>query len=298
MTIFTDKKERVTAVEGWEREKQRHIRHISRELIPLTTGTIEKTKYERTTYLRHKVRAEKAASTDIQKIFRGFFVRSAVLDPSRDFWIEDYDTTTGQNLYFNSWTSETRWRKPLGMRLSEDFNLAVKQGTGGGEDLRRAGGWVEMTDRQRNMKYFFNNSTNKYRWSEPEEFQDDQADTNDDWFDAQDLDQLIVQSSTTGKDIGTSWVEMCEMDVGETFYTNKFTGEARWSLSPRSAFLKHAVGQGVDMEALEEGEEEEEDIVIGHWRKVADSSGVYYINDATDESQWDPPQEFLDAGYT
>jgi len=284
-----------------EREKQRHIRHISRELIPLTTGTIEKTKYERTQYLRHKVRAEKAASTDIQKVFRGFYVRGAVHDPSRDFWIEDYDTTTGQNLYFNSWTNETRWRKPLGMRLSEEFNLAVKQGTGGGEDLRRAGGWVEMTDRQRNLKYFFNNSTNKYRWSEPEEFQDDQVETNDDWFDAQDMDQLMLQSQPTGKDIGTSWLEMCEQDVGETFYCHKFTGELRWSLSPRSAFMRHSVGQA-EGEAEEgaggEGEEEEEEVVIGDWRRISDTSGVYYINDVTEDSQWDPPQLFLDAGYT
>ena len=99
-----------------EREKLRHIRHVSRELVPLTTGTIEKTKYERTTFLRHKVRVEKAASTDIQRCFRGYWVRCAVHGQDRDFWIEDYDTTTGQNLYFNSWTNETRWRRPLSMR--------------------------------------------------------------------------------------------------------------------------------------------------------------------------------------
>ena len=100
-----------------EREKLRHIRHVSRELVPLTTGTIEKTKYERTTFLRHKVRVEKAASEDIQRVFRGFWVRGAVHGDDRDFWIEDYDTTTGQNLYFNSWSNETRWRKPLGMKV-------------------------------------------------------------------------------------------------------------------------------------------------------------------------------------
>ena len=288
-----------------EREKMRHIRHVSRELVPLTTGTIEKTKYERTTFLRQKVRVEKSASTDIQRIFRGFLVRFSLYDPSRDFWIADYDTTTGQNLYFNSWTNETRWKKPLSMRLSEEFSLAVKQGTGGGENLRSAGGWVEMTDKQRNLTYYFNNSSNSYRWTEPEEFNDPNAETSDTWFEAQDLDQLISQSRSTGREIG-HWVEMCEADVGETFYAHKYSHEARWSLSPRSAFMKRTQEEAKtgDEEHLAEhdGEaenvEEEEEVVVGDWRKCYDSSGFFYLNDTTGESQWDVPQVFIDAGYS
>ncbi|GMH96083.1 hypothetical protein TrVE_jg13687 [Triparma verrucosa] len=283
-----------------EREKLRHIRHISRELVPLTTGTIEKTKIERTNYLRHKVRVEKAASTDIQKCFRGFWVRCAVHGADRDFWVEDYDTTTGQNLYFNSWTNETRWRKPLGMKLAEEFNLAVKQGKTGGDDLRKAGGWIEMIDHQKNLTYFYNNSSQAYRWTEPAEFEDPATETNSDWYDAQDEGSLIGNSGPTGKDVGF-WNEMCEAEVGEIFYTHKMTGEIRWSLSPRSAFDKRgaiaAAGASVEGGEGGEGEDEEEEIVIGEWRRVVDSSGVFYINDVMEESQWDPPQEFLDAGY-
>ena len=72
------------------------------------------------------------------------------------------------------------------------------------------------------------------------------------------------------------------------------SGEVRWSLSPRSAFNKgHVEEPAAEMEELVE----EEEVVIGLWRRVVDSSGVFYFNDETEESQWDPPQEFIDAGY-
>jgi len=287
-----------------EREKQRHIRHVSRELVPLTTGTIEKTKYERSTYLRHKVRTEKAASADIQRIFRGHWVREAVYRPDRDFWLEDYDTTTGQNLYVNTYDPEnelTRWRKPLAMKFNEEFNIGETLGGGKNDELKKAGGWVEMKDVQRNLVYYFNNSANTYRWAEPSEFQNDQEETNSDWFDAQELDMIVATAAPSGKEIG-SWNEMIDEELGEIFYANKFNGEVKWSLSPRSAFRTPQVEEETSVLTGEEGGaaaggEGEEDVVIGDWRRVSGSEGVFFINDVTEDSQWDPPQEFVDAGY-
>jgi F-box/leucine-rich repeat protein 2/20 len=290
-----------------EREKQRHIRHVSRELVPLTTGTIEKTKYERSNFLRHKVRAEQAASIDIQRRFRGYWVRGAIYSEDRDFWVEDYDTTTGQNLYINSWSNETRWRKPLSLKFNEVFHIGEKLGGGSGEEMKKAGGWVEMKDVQHNLVYYYNNSANLYRWCEPSEFVDEHEETNSDWFDAQDLEGLLQNAAPSGKDIG-SWNEMIDSDVGEVFYANKYNSEVRWSLSPRSAFKKPKADELALMEASmasggdegggDGGDDEEEEIVIGDWRRVSGSEGIFYINDATDDSQWDPPQEFIDAGYT
>jgi len=295
-----------------EREKQRHIRHVSRELVPLTTGTIEKTKYERSAYLRRKVRTERAASVDIQKIFRGHWIRAAIWSKDRDFWIEDYDTTTGQNLYFNSWTNETRWRKPRAMFLNEEFNLTAKLGGGRGGEMKEAGGWVEMRDVAHNLVYYFNNAMNAFRWTEPSEFKDAKEETTSDWFDAQDVDQLVLSAVPSGKNIG-SWNEMVDSDVGEIFYASKFNADCRWSLSPRSAFKKpkeeelalmahkgdeDGGGGGGGSFGEDEEEEREEDVVIGDWRRVSGSEGVFYINDVSEDSQWDPPDEFIDAGYS
>ncbi len=291
-----------------EREKLRHIRHISRELVPLTTGTIDKTKHDRTQYLRWKVRTEKAASTLIQRKFRGHWIRSAVYAQDRDFWIEDYDTTTGQNLYINTWSNETRWRKPLSMKFNEEFNLSQKQG-GSNEELVKAGGWVQMKDVQRQLTYYFNNSANAYRWTEPTEFENEDEETNSDWFDAQDTDALVINSFPTGKEIGV-WTEMCENDVGEIFYANKFTGEARWSLSPRSAFKKPTKAEEQALVAKQngafaevEGEypgegDEEEEITIGEWTRIVGTEGVFYMHANGEDSQWDPPEEFAAQGYT
>lgn len=185
-------------------------------------------------------------------------------------------------------------RSLLSSQLAERFNLAAKQGKVNGADLRRAGGWLEMKDAQHNLTYFYNNSSQLYRWSEPAEFEEEGADTNSDWFDAQDTESLVANSGPTGRDIGF-WKELAEQDVGETFYAHKLSGEVRWSLSPRSAFNKgHVEEPKPEVEELVE----EEEVIIGLWARVVDTSGVFYFNDETEESQWDPPQEFIDAGYT
>ena len=274
-----------------EREKHRHIRHVKRELVPLTTGTIERTKIERTQRLRETVRAQLHGSTYIQKIFRGHHVRSSIYAEDRDYWIEDYDTTTGQNLYFNTWSQETRWRKPLSMILNEEFNLNAQQG-GNEEGLVSVGGWVEMNDKTKGVVYWFNNSSNVYRWTQPEEFVDKSAETNSDWFDGQDSSELMKSSSATGKEIGFEWREMREGDTGEIFYANSATGDLKWSLSPRSAF-KQTPGETL---TNVEGEEAFGEIERrGNWTKFNDETqGTYYYNEETDETQWDPPEGFAD----
>ena len=288
-----------------EREKHRHIRHVKRELVPLTTGVAERTRIDRSKMLRFVVRSQRTASLLIQRKFRGHWVRAAVYSAERDMWIEDYDTTTGQNLYFNTWTQETRWRKPLAMRLSQEFNLAAQQAkVGDGDSLVAAGGWVEMKDQKKGIVYYYNNSTNKYRWSTPEEFTDIKSETNADWFEAQtDHDMLLATCSATSKVIGFEWIEMIEQETAETFYANKRTFELRWSLSPRSAFSKplpSALAAAAETSlGGSDGSVVEEDVVLKGWRRVNSSSeGVHYVNEKTEEVRWDPPQCFVDAGYS
>lgn len=279
--------DQIAEMEIKEREKHRHIRHVKRELVPLTTGTIERTKVERTQRLRETVRAQTFSSTYIQKMFRGYHVRGAVYAEERDYWIEDYDTTTGQNLYFNTWSQETRWRKPLSMKLNEEFNLSEQQG-GKEEGVVSCGGWVEMNDKKKGVVYWFNNSSNDYRWTQPAEFNDKSAETNSEWFEGQDLGELMKTSSATGKDIGVEWKEMVETDTGEVFYANKVTGDLKWSLSPRSAFKQTAQANLTNVEGDEAFGEVE---TRGSWSKLNDETqGVYYYNEETDDTQWDPPE--------
>ena len=227
-----------------EREKLRHIRHLKRELVPLTTGTVESTKVERSEMLRYTVRTQRKCSTLIQKRFRGHHVRGAVWSPDLNYWVEEYDITTGQNLYINGRSQETRWKKPLAMKLNEMFSLA-EQLNGGEGEMISYGGWVEMKDVKKGVAYYFNNSSNQYRWNRPGEFEDKEVETNDDWFESQtDHEVLMGSSEATGQEIGTDWAVICEEDRGELLYANKGDGELRWSLSPRSAFRKGGGGGG------------------------------------------------------
>jgi hypothetical protein len=148
-----------------------------------------------------------------------------------------------------------------------------------------------MDDKKKGVTYWFNNSSNLYRWVQPEEFHDKTAETNSDWFDGQMPEELLKTSAATGKDIGFEWKEMIENDTAEIFYANKNTGDLKWSLSPRSAYK---VAPSEVLTNVEGNEAHGEIDTRGEWTKYNDETqGVYYINVETEETQWDPPEEFV-----
>ena len=84
----------------------------------METSRVARTKEERTLRLRDRVRREGWACVQIQKMFRGGRVRSAVHSWVRDYWIEVIDDYSGTPYWTNTWSSETRWIKPLEMTLA------------------------------------------------------------------------------------------------------------------------------------------------------------------------------------
>ena len=102
-----------------EKEVSRQIRYINREIDPLTQGVREKIVKERPIKLRQKVRLERSASTCIQRLVRGYILRTALNSETRHCWREQYDTLTGQNIFLNSVTNKKCATKPLQMKLCE-----------------------------------------------------------------------------------------------------------------------------------------------------------------------------------
>jgi hypothetical protein len=77
--------------------------------------------------LRTKVRLLANSATKIQQLWRKTIARSAFLDPARDYWIECYDEEqSDQVFYFNTWTQETSWTKPLAYKYFCDPKLGMK----------------------------------------------------------------------------------------------------------------------------------------------------------------------------
>lgn len=99
------------------RKVERELRQVRRELQPLTQGMAIKTRRDRVVRIRNKVRLEKRSSTAIQRYFRGYRLRKALFSWYRDYWIEKVDETTGGNIYYNTWSEEVKWTRPLEMIL-------------------------------------------------------------------------------------------------------------------------------------------------------------------------------------
>uniref|UniRef100_K3X4C0 WW domain-containing protein n=1 Tax=Globisporangium ultimum (strain ATCC 200006 / CBS 805.95 / DAOM BR144) TaxID=431595 RepID=K3X4C0_GLOUD len=112
-------------------EKQHRL--VLRQLEPLTHGVIANTKANRTARLQQRVRRERHAATQIQRVLRGFRVRCAVREGG-NCWIELWTSGDGTNgsggsgaqpaklqatYYFHSGTKEYQWEHP-----PEDDTLA------------------------------------------------------------------------------------------------------------------------------------------------------------------------------
>ena len=95
----------------------RKIRAAQRELVPLTTGLIVKTKNDRFHRLRAYVRKVRKSATLIQALWRRAIIRTVYVDPARDYWVECYDEDQGPDpYYYNTWTLVTLWKAPLAYR--------------------------------------------------------------------------------------------------------------------------------------------------------------------------------------
>lgn len=100
------------------RNLQEKISTARRELVPLTTGLIVRTKKERSKRLRDRVRLVRRSVTAIQRLWRKALVLWAFYDPVRDYWIECVDEEQGDvPYYYNTWSKETVWKMPRAYRL-------------------------------------------------------------------------------------------------------------------------------------------------------------------------------------
>eukprot|EP00603_Paraphysomonas_imperforata_P000764 CAMPEP_0114414434 /NCGR_PEP_ID=MMETSP0103-20121206/1386_1 /TAXON_ID=37642 ORGANISM="Paraphysomonas imperforata, Strain PA2" /NCGR_SAMPLE_ID=MMETSP0103 /ASSEMBLY_ACC=CAM_ASM_000201 /LENGTH=535 /DNA_ID=CAMNT_0001582575 /DNA_START=70 /DNA_END=1678 /DNA_ORIENTATION=+ len=148
---------------GMLRNTDRRIRAAQRELVPLTTGLIDKTKKERFARLRAHVRLLRASATKIQCLIRGAQVRMVFKHYARDYWIECYDLDQGPDpYYYNTYTLETAWKPPAAWRLFVGRYDAVKE-----LEAARAAEWVEVEDNGRIILY--NTRTKEYKAKDDED---------------------------------------------------------------------------------------------------------------------------------
>lgn len=100
------------------RNLQEKISAARRELVPLTTGLVVRTKKDRSKRLRDRVRLVRKSVTVIQRLWRKGLVLWAFYDPVRDYWIECVDEEQGDvPYYYNTWNQVTVWKMPLAYRL-------------------------------------------------------------------------------------------------------------------------------------------------------------------------------------
>ena len=101
-----------------EVEARDAMEHTRRELVPLTTGLVSRTKKERSARLRKLVRDQRRAATLLQALARRALVRITYKEEDRDYWIECFDEQQGEEpYYFNTLSEVTKWRPPRAYTL-------------------------------------------------------------------------------------------------------------------------------------------------------------------------------------
>jgi F-box/leucine-rich repeat protein 2/20 len=96
-----------------EVEAKEQMEHTRRELVPLTTGLVARTKKERSTRLRKQVRDMRKAATLMQALLRRALVRVTFFEEDRDYWIECFDEAQSEDpYYFNTLSETTKWKPP------------------------------------------------------------------------------------------------------------------------------------------------------------------------------------------
>ncbi len=132
------------------------MRAAQRELVPLTTGLIVKTKNDRFHRLRSYVRKVRASATKIQSLWRRAIVRTVYTDDARDYWVECYDDEQGPDpYYYNTWTLVTLWKAPLAYKL-----FVGRYGAASELKASKAGSqyneWIEIEEGGKMYKYNVN----------------------------------------------------------------------------------------------------------------------------------------------
>lgn len=273
-------------------------RQIRRQLLPLTDAVVVHTKAERTDRLRSKAREEKVAALKIQSVFRGFRTRCAATCGA-NYWVELFDEKTKNSYFYNSWTQETRWSKPLGMGIFQDAIVSRPK-----QDTSK---WTKLYDPETRLNYYIHNDTAECRWEEP--ILNESKST---WLQEQNIEELTARSQSK-RNIG-EWEEMHDESSGQVYYFNKRTNESRWSLTPRDANASAAqvLSGRRSARSIESGSRSErwqrlygysyddqgqlikEDENRTHWTiEVDETSGnEYYYNHVTCEYRWEKPDDF------
>jgi hypothetical protein len=139
----------------------RKIRAAQRELVPLTTGLIVKTKNDRFHRLRSLVRKIRKSATTIQSLWRRAIIRTVYMDDARDYWVECYDDDQGpEPYYYNTWTLVTSWKIPLAYKYFVGRYGAAAELKAARLGAAMANEWIEIEEG--GEMYRYNVNTKEY----------------------------------------------------------------------------------------------------------------------------------------
>ncbi|RLN88634.1 hypothetical protein BBJ28_00014996 [Nothophytophthora sp. Chile5] len=248
-------------------DAQKQLRSVKRELEPLTEGVIQKAREKRTKRLQDKVRHERRAAVTIQKVFRGFRVRSAVREGG-NCWVQMFTDDKARAYYYNALTGVTRWHRPLAMDIfddgfaqpmtgpTEDLSQRIPSGdrpeishraipeqqhlNGNGRQSAPCN-WYEAFDDTLQASYYFNTMTKEYQWDKPDAvdnafFTDSQTSRRRrEWLEEQqqDLENLLASTEVRGPPLG-QWERRVDSLSENVFFYHPPMGIVKPSLSPRS----------------------------------------------------------------
>jgi hypothetical protein len=221
-----------------------------------------------------------------------------------EFWTAAVDESSGRTYFFNTLTQETSWEPPRGETKPD---MPEHDGE---ETEPESDGPVALEDTAENEL----NEANQEDIVENEVLDEDSSSASLSESESEDQQSSEDESESENSDSDKSdpalpadWIEAVDPQTGQVYYYNSATGETSWELpldTPAVADLPvepsdenvvesncvHA--QIPDTDAAKTEDNLAESLPDGWERVVDENSGdVFYYNESTGETAWDPPSE-------
>lgn len=226
------------------------------------------------------------------------------VDDVDDEWEEHVDAESETPYYYNKYTGESRWDRPLKLAKKIAMMARFAHSTHSEEAENEANDdveWEEVIDTETDTPYYYNPLTGESRWDKPLErvrraarvaatlrslstgskadVEDPQEspDPEHSQQDSEPLEELVAPSEN---DLEV-WEEVIDPDSNSSYWYNPNTGESRWD-NP-----KDPEGAATTSESVNDEEA---------WQEHHDDDGyAYYFNANTGESSWTNPLKKLKA---
>lgn len=213
-----------------------------------------------------------------------------------DPWEEVVDDE-GRTYYYNHETNETSWDPPSNLQVLEQEPDELAVDLNNDEVVNEESEWSEVVDPSSGKTYYYNVVTEETSWEPPVGSNSTKVVANGEHAWMSD-DDKAASGRAALSDVDGNEFRKEQDDVGQPLADSKVNGTGHISYSPTpedTTSTDHdeteQSNEEPEVEIEREGRQTGASSLPGGWVELTDDSGeIYYFNEDTNETSWDPPE--------